>query len=149
MKPFSFDHMELVFVDSRHNLFHWLIVVLIRIIISLIFIPLSFYLTAIGFSFSAETVQSFLPAVWFEKISYYSTLLPYFPSIKQFIFDQLNQWYQKAPVWWTMAVGMPLILMGISLFLINFFNLYYSIFSRTYNRTHCPLCKEPIKAKMK
>lgn len=149
MKLISGNHLKFFFVDSRHNLFHWLIVVLIRIIISLIFIPLSIYLTAIGFLLSAETIGSYLPAAWLEKVNFYSTQLPYFALIKQALFDQLGRWYTDAPVWWTMVVGIPLMVMGICVFFINFFNLYYTVFSPTYNRTHCPFCKEPIKTKMK
>lgn len=148
MKWISANHLKFVFVDSRHNIFHYLIVVFIRIIISLIFIYLSFYFTAIGFLLSAEIIQSYLPATWFQKAILYSAELPYFQLIKEFILSRLNHWYTDALVWWTMVFGIPLMLMGISIFFSNLFSLYYSITSPMYNRTHCPLCKKPIKAKM-
>jgi len=104
-------------------------------------------MAATGFLLSASTIQPYLPSVWFEKITFYSAQLPFLKPTNQFVISQLNHWYKDAPVWWTMVVGIPLILIGGSIFLINCFNLYYSIFSSTYNRTHCPFCKEPIKAK--
>ena len=149
LRPFSLNHIELVFVDSQHNLFHYLIVILTRITLSLFFIPLSFYLTMIGFLLSAETIQPYLPTVWFETITLFSNLLPHFPLIKKFIFTQLNHWYRDALVWWTMVVGLPLMALGISIFFATFFNLYYSIFSHHYNRIHCPFCKRSIKARAK
>ncbi len=118
-------------------------VILMRIVFFLVLVPLSFYLAAIGFAFSAVTVKSAIPEVWFEKIVFYSKQLPYFPIIKESIFNRLDYWYLDSPEWWTVIAGIPLILMSLSIFLINFFNLYYSIFSWTYNRAHCPFCKEP------
>lgn len=149
LNPFSLNHMELVLVDSQHNFFHQITVILIRITLSLFFIPLSLYSFSLGFMFSAETIQPYLPAVWFETVSLYSSLLPYFLLIKKFIFTQLDHWYRDAPIWWTMIVGIPLMAMGISIFFATLFNLYYSIISPHYNRTHCPFCKQPIKAKSK
>ena len=145
MKYLVIDHFKLPLPDSHHNLFHWLIVVLIRVLKSLFLFPLSFYLMAIGFSFSAETFQPHFPTIWFEKAIFYSNKLPYFPLIKNFIFFRLGYWYQDAQVWWTMVVGMPLIAMGICFFFITLFTLYYSIFSSIYNLTHCPFCKQSIK----
>jgi len=149
MKPFSINHsinhMKLVLVDHRHNFFHYLIVVFSRIISALIVIPSSIYVGAIGFSLSATTFRPYLPFDLFKKILLYSTRLPYFQLIKILLYSQLGRWYKDAPVWWTMTIGIPLIAMAISAFLISLFNLYYSIFSRMYNRTHCPLCKHFIK----
>jgi len=139
--------MKFPITDSRHNFLHWLIVVLIRIIISLILIPLSFYLFTIGFLLSAKTIQPYSPQIWFEKVSLYTVKLPHFQELKNFLFFKLGLWYQDAPVWWTMVVGLPLIVLGVCLILIVFFNLYYSVFSPTYNQTHCPLCGRPTKIK--
>lgn len=139
--------MRFVFVDSRHNTFHWLTVVGVRIIFCLILVPPSAYLVAVGFLLSGQTLKPFLPTILFEKISFYLAQLPYFPLIGESVLSQLNQWYKDAPMWWAMVVGVPLIFLGVSIFLINFFSLYYSIFSPAYNQTHCPLCRQPIKAK--
>jgi len=144
-KYFPFNSRKFVLVDSRHNIFHWLFVVFLRIVTSAIMIPLSLYFIAIGYLISADTIDPFLPESLIEKANYYSAQLPYFQFIKQFIFSQLGHWYQDAFVWWGMVVGIPLILLGISVFFSNFFSFYYTIFSPRYNRTHCFLCKEPIK----
>lgn len=105
-------------------------------------------MTALGFFLSVEIIQPYSPPVWIEKATFYSNQLPYFTTIKQLILSRVGHWYQEALVWRGMVIGIPLILLGASIFLINLFNLYYSIFSSFYNRTHCPLCKEPIKAKI-
>jgi len=142
------NHIKFYLTDSRHNFFHWLVVVLIRIFHSLILVPFSAYLAAIGIFLSAEVIQPYSPPDWLDKAIIYSNKLPYFLMIKYLILSQVGQWYKEALVWRGMVIGIPLILLGASIFLINFFNLYYSIFSSTYNRTHCSFCKEPIKAKI-
>ncbi len=146
MEYLVIDHLRFPIADSRHNPLHWLIVVLIRIIISIFLIPLSFYLFTLGFLLSAETIQPYSPPIWFEKVSLYITKLPYFQELKNLVFFKLGPWYQDVPVWWTMVVGLPLIVLSVCLFLIVFFNLYYSIFSPTYNQTHCPLCRQSNKS---
>jgi len=136
--------VKFVFTDSRHNLFHWLIVVFIRLSYFFILAPISAYLLAIGFSLSSDTISPYLPKVWTEKLNFYSYQLPYFQTINEFVFQKLNYWYQDAPIWWGMVVGIPLILISVCCFFIVFFNLYYSIFSSKYNHTHCPFCKKPV-----
>jgi len=137
--------MRFILRDSKHNILHWLAVTLSRVIACVFYMPLSAYLGAFGFLLSADTLQPHLPKNWFDIIVFYSAKLPYFSLIKEFIFLELNHWYKGAPVWWTMVVGLPLIVMAVSLFFIVFFNFYYSLFSKKYNHTHCPFCKEPIK----
>lgn len=149
MKTISTNHLKFYFVDSRHNAFHWLVVVLIRIAQFVILIPFSAYLAAIGFFLSVEIIHPYSPPDWLDKAIFYSNQLPYFLMIKYLILSQVGHWYHEVLVWRGMVIGIPLILLATSIFLINLFNLYYSIFSRTYNRTHCPLCKEPIKIKTK
>jgi len=111
--------------------------------------PAGVYLVAIGFFLSSETIKPYFPAAWFNKAVFYSIQLPYLQLIKIYFLKQLGHWYRDALVWWTMVVGIPLTLMGISVFFSNLFSLYYSIISSLYSRTHCPFCKEPIKAKTK
>lgn len=147
MKSFSLNHAKLVFVDSRHNSFHWLVVVAIKTALSLALFPLGIYLAAIGFLLSERITKLILPTGLQNKINFYTTLLPCFSLIKKSLLDRLGHWYQDAPSWWTLIVGIPLVLMGTSVFLINLFGLLHSIFSPDYNRTHCPFCKEPIKLK--
>lgn len=144
-KPALADHFKFFFVNSRHNAFHWLVVVLIRIVYSLILIPFSAYLAALGIFLSAEVIQPYSPPNWLDKAIIYSNKLPYFLMIKYLILSQVGQWYKETLVWRGMVIGIPLILLGASISLINFFNLYYSIFNSTHNRTHCPFCKDTIK----
>lgn len=148
MKLISGNHIKFFLIDSRHNLFHWLVVVIIRIIQSIILIPFSAYLMALGLFLSVELIQPYSPPDWLDKAIFYSNKLPHFLMIKYLIFSQVGSWYKEALVWRGMVIGIPLILLGASVFLINFFNLYYSIFSSFYNRTHCPFCRHPIRAKI-
>jgi len=135
--------VKFVFVDSRHNIFHWLVVISIRMIFFLILTPLSLYLTIAGFLLSEETIRNFLPPSYLEKINFYLVQVPHFQVVKKAVFSLVGHWYKEAPVWWAMVVGIPLILIGISVFFINFFELYYSIVSLSYQQTHCPFCEPP------
>lgn len=146
-KYFPTNKMKFVFTNGRHNLFHWLMVVLIKIITSLIMFPLSAYIIAFGFFLASEIIQPYLLTDWFEVIIYLSNQLPYFQSIQQFVLGQLSHWYQDIQNWRGIVIGLPLIVLGVCIFLINFFNLYYSIFSSKYNRTHCLFCKKPMEIK--
>lgn len=148
MKPILGNHIKFYLTDSRHNFFHWLVVVFIRIIHSAIIVPFSAYLMALGLFLSVEVILPYSPPDWIDKALFYANKLPYFLMIKYLILSQIGHWYKEAMVWRGMVIGIPLILLGASSFLINLFNLYYSIFSSFYNRTHCPFCKEPIKAKI-
>jgi len=144
-KPTLTNHLKFTLVDSHHNLFHWLVVVFTKVISFLILAPLSTYIVALGFFLSSEIIQPYLFPDWFEVITFYSAKLPYFHLIQQFILGQLNHWYQEIQNWRAIVVGIPLIILGVCLFIAQFFNLYYSVFSTKYNRTHCPFCKKPIK----
>lgn len=141
-------HMKLIVTDHRHDLAHWLMVVLIRIFFAVVLIPVSFYLIALGFLLSHDVLQPYWP-VLLGVVGYYSVRLPGFLFLKTLLFDRLNHWYRDAPIWWGMVVGLPLILMGLALFLINFTNLILAITRPSYNRTHCPFCKQPIKLQVK
>ena len=82
---------------SKHNVLHWLLVVVLRIIY------LAFWVL-IGAAM---------------------------------IYIALNQ---KTPAWRLMVIGLPLGMMGISIFLIVLFNFLQALFNLQYNRTHCPFC---------
>jgi hypothetical protein len=129
-------------VASEHNLFHRLVVILMRVGYSCLWMPAGIYSLAIGFIISADTVGPLLPKALFEQMTFYSLKVPFMPVIKQEIFSKLDYWYTGSPGWWTIAVGLPLMCLGLSLILINFFNLHYALVSREYNRAHCPFCKE-------
>jgi len=106
--------------------------------------PPMVYMMAIGLIIFKKTIEPFPPSYLLDKITFYLTKLPYLVFIKEFIVQQ-NHWYKDAPTWWAVNIAIPLILIGASIFLINFFNLFFAIFSLHYNHTHCPFCKEPIR----
>lgn len=139
--------MKFFLVDSKHNSFHWLVVVLSRIVFSIFLVPLSFYAVAFGFVFSRTTFQPILPSVIYNFVMNYSRKLPYFLLIRSYIFSLLDELLKKAPFWWGLNLGIPLIILGICLFILNFFDFYYSIISDVYNHTHCPFCKKAIRIK--
>lgn len=43
--------------------------------------------------------------------------------------------------WIKIMIGFPLILVGSSLILINFYQILAAIFDRYYSQTHCPFCR--------
>lgn len=122
-------------------------VVLIQVLSNLILVPFNLYLAGLGLFLSVEIVQPYAPPDWLDQALLYSSKLPYLTTLKYLILSQVGHWYQEVLVWRGMVIGLPLILLAASIFLVSFFNLYYSIFSPHYNRTHCPFCKEPIKIK--
>jgi hypothetical protein len=92
---------------SRHNLIHYLLVVLLALTRRTVLIILFAELTFLGY---------------------------------------LVYWRLVSPV--NIVVAVPLVLIGISMILINFWELLAAIFSLNYSRTHCPFClpsKDPQK----
>jgi hypothetical protein len=129
---------------SRHNFGHWLLVVLTRIISLALMGTVGAYLMFIGFKLSEDTVKLWLSTQNQEKLKILISLLPYSQIIQEEMFRRLGDWYLEAQSWWTMVVGIPLLIIGASTWVINAFNLLYSLFSWHYNQTHCPFCqREP------
>jgi len=137
--------MRFIIANSNHTVSHWLIVVLVKTLSFFITTVLSAYLAGIGLLLSAETIKPFTPLLLLQRATFYSGQLPFFQSIKFYIFNQLNHWFLDALVWWTMVVGIPLILAAVAIFFSNLFNFYYAIVDSQYNHTHCPFCKPHIK----
>lgn len=50
--------------------------------------------------------------------------------------------FQGKASWWDLAVGLPLILLGASIILINVYQILASILDRRYSKNHCPLCQK-------
>lgn len=48
------------------------------------------------------------------------------------------------PAFWSMAVGVPLVFGGVSIFIIGVWSFFASIFSFGYSISHCPICKTPV-----
>lgn len=109
-------------MTKKHNFVHWLAVVGIRLIKGGIFTGVGIYLMAVGLELSRTTLESFR----LTNISY----LP------------LSGASGGVMTWWTMVVGIPLMLLGSSLAIISFFNLWYAITSLKYNQAHCPWCNK-------
>lgn len=119
--------------------------VAIRLLTSFIQVPIATYAAALGFSTSAKSLWPLLPAELATKISQVIHLLPYYPLVKGLAFNLLDPLLQAAPNWWAMAIGFPLILLGLTVILVNFFELYYALFSRLHNQARCPFCQHTLK----
>jgi len=59
--------------------------------------------------------------------------------INGFIFVQLVY-----PSFWSLAIGIPLVFMGVSIFIIGAWVFFASIFSFGYSISHCPFCATPV-----
>jgi hypothetical protein len=147
MKRPTLSQLKLVFVDSKHNFFHYLVVLFLKITKLIIFLPVSAYLLAFGLAISITTIKPIFSGSILLYAQYYSHQLPYFMTLKNQLFDSLKFFGLEAPVWWTMVVGLPMIIVGLIIFTTNFVNLFNAIFSADYHRTHCPFCKQPIRIK--
>jgi hypothetical protein len=123
-----------------HNFGHWLKVVFIRMLYFLILGPIGVYTVFFGFLLSTDIFQQVLSESVIDEISSVFAFLPFSRNIGEFVMSQLGRWYSSAVSWWALAVGAPLMMIGLSVILINFFNLYYSLFSRDYNQDHCSDC---------
>lgn len=82
-----------------------------------------------------------------EKTSLFSEKLPFFSLISGEVFNLLNHWYQDAPAWWAMVIGLPLMILSFSIFAAALSAVAQSIFSQEYNRSHCPFCQRPVRIK--
>ncbi|MFC1727033.1 hypothetical protein ACFL0Y_00750 [Patescibacteria group bacterium] len=149
MKSHSLNGHRLVFTKGKHNLLHWIVVLIIRLTKFIIFVPLGLYLIAIGYSLSIKTIGRFIPDDLSSNIIIASDRLPFFEQILNLIFSQLGDWYLKASVWITMVIGLPLITVGFIVIATVFFDLYYALFVPEFHQTHCPFCKYPIKIRKK
>ncbi len=130
--------------SKKHNFFHWLIVILIRIVYFLVAVPLTIYPIAVGSCFFEKAINPFPPSIIFRIInSFFFSFLPFFSRIDVFIEQQRYIW-ARTPTWWAVVIALPLIAIGSSFFLINFFNLFLALFDYQYNRTHCPFCKQAL-----
>ena len=147
MRSASLNGYKLVFAKGKHNAFHWLVVVLLRSVKFSIFAPIGLCLSLIGYSISRETISGLLPTTIMQNIEFYSLKLPNFLKIKNIVFSLLGDGYQRTPTWWTMVVGLPLVVIGLIIITTVLFDLYYALFVREFHQTHCPLCEVPIKFK--
>ena len=133
--------MKTSFKKNKHNIFHWSLVVLIKIFLFIIQLPLVFYILAFGFVFSQVTLQAFLPNSLIKQITSLVNALPYFTFTNKFILKLLGNWYQNARGWWAMVLGIPLILSGISYLGILLADIYQAVFNPLYNKACCFWCK--------
>ncbi|OGD85948.1 hypothetical protein A2Z23_01770 [Candidatus Curtissbacteria bacterium RBG_16_39_7] len=68
-----------------------------------------------------------------------TTIIGVILIINGFIFLQI-----LSPTFWSMAVGLPLALLGVSIFIMGIYAFFASIFSFGYSISHCPFCKSPV-----
>lgn len=54
-----------------------------------------------------------------------------------------NGWvlWQTGVVWCQLLLGLPLMLLGFSMILINIYQIIAAIFDPYYSRSHCPFCR--------
>lgn len=126
--------------SKRHNIGHYLWVVLKRVLVLIIVWPLSWYLMAIGWSLARPILAPIITTeaeTWFNRVF---SELPLVSTIVTFITTKAGRLYIEGSAWWAMAVGIPLMLIGLSQGLIHFFNLVHSITIPRYNRSHCSIC---------
>lgn len=124
-----------------HHLGHWLLVVSIRTLKFMIFAPLGFYLTGIGYSLSKQTINNFLPEPSLSRFDQFLSVLPFFQKISVFIDQQIFFWAKDIPDWRTVVLGMPTMLIGLIILLTVFFDLLLALFDPQFQKTHCPLCQ--------
>ena len=127
---------------NKHNIFHWSLIVLIKIFLFIIQLPLVFYILAFGFAFSQPTLQVFLPNSLIKQTTSLINTLPYFTFTNKFILKLLGNWYQNTRSWWAMVLGIPLILSGIRYLGILLADIYQAVFNPLYNKANCFWCKK-------
>ena len=96
------------------------------------------YFFAFGFSLSKNTLLAFFERSQLDMVDKYFVYIPYFLELKGFTIDRLALNSGGLATWWTMVVGIPLMLLGITALMINFFTFISAMFDYVYNLTHCP-----------
>jgi hypothetical protein len=139
--------MRFVESEEHHGVVHYLATIIIRLIKFLIFGPLGVYTTAFGFIFFSFVLKTYLPADFYNPIENFFYRLPYFLQIKDFTLNGLDCWYSNVKGFWAVIVGFPLIIMGINIFIISISTLILVIVNPSYNRSRCPICKNPMQIK--
>ncbi len=145
MKPFSLNHTQIVGNNTNHSFGHHLLTTFLYLLYFLFTATASVYLLVIGWLLTRREISPWLFSTWTEKIINLSSSLPFFNQIESYLLSSLGPSLKLASSWWTIVVGIPLILISFDLFFISLFNLIHSISSPFYNATHCPLCSQPLK----
>ena len=147
MKSTSLNGHQLVIEGQKHNLFHYLTIVIIRSVKLLVFGPVGLYLMAVSWAISSEAINPYLPSSLIHNINQYSSLLPYLSQILNFTNNYLLFWCQNITDWRFIVIGIPLGSIGFIILATVIFDLLYALFDRHFQITHCPFCREPIKIK--
>lgn len=137
--------MRSILIDPGHNLFHKLTVIFLKGIFFVLSSLVSVFVISVGYRFSLETIQPIFPAVWLEKITLFTQKIPLSRQTSTLVFNFLGHWYKDSPAWWAIIIGLPLVIFGIDVLLISFFNFLLSASSPIYNRANCPFCKGSVK----
>jgi hypothetical protein len=133
--------MPFYIFGKHHNILHWLIVVIIRIINLFFWGGVSIYLISMGVIISENILKPLFPINWWLK--FYE--LPYLPLLKNILIGNFGWWLTNASGWLSIVIGLPLGMISLCIFLINFFNLLNAVFSPFYNKTHCFFCNNAVK----
>ena len=123
---------------KRHGKRHWGAVVLIRLVKFVIALVLGAYFFSFGFSLSKTTLLTFFAKEQLDLVDQYYVYVPSFIWLKSKTVDLLSLGSGGLATWWTMVVGIPLMLMGVTSLLSNFFSFLFAIFDYVYSLGHCP-----------
>lgn len=126
---------------SRHNLPHQIVVIALQFSFLLLTTLPAGLFVFFGLTISRSIFKELVPPRLFLQINNYLERLSLGLNTEKYLIGQFGQWFTGAPDWWTMIIGIPFILFGVNIFLINLLNLFLSVTNRNYNLNHCPFCK--------
>lgn len=122
---------------ERHGKRHWVVVVLIRLVKFVIALVLGAYFFSFGLWLSRSVLVDFIPGEWLNEVCALTAYLPHFSFMKRCTIDLLSL-SGGIGTWWAMVVGIPLMLIGITSLIVNFFSLLLAVIDYVYSLGHCP-----------
>ena len=125
--------------ETKHSVGHWLVTVMTKAVTFVFFGVLGAYFLFSGLVLAAGVSW---PLGQTEAIIAKTEMgpLPYSGLIEEAIMDSVGVLYARGPLWFGISLGVPLIITGAAMIILPLFSLYWAIFSRSYNLTHCPFC---------
>jgi len=111
-----------------------------KLVLVVIMTSLALYWLMIGLKISGQVLQNYLPLDWFDKLNQYFALMPYSEMIQNWVGSRFEGASGGVMTWWTMVVGIPLMLISISMIVANWLNLWLALFDKRYNQANCRWC---------